>query len=77
MIRMSISKIFSVIIQGIALMKMKRKPVNSLNLEFLQDIRNTIVTLEQNKKCKGLILTSVSNVFKILSKILICGNSSK
>ncbi|XP_052069800.1 enoyl-CoA delta isomerase 1, mitochondrial-like isoform X1 [Mytilus californianus] len=50
---------------GIALLKMKRKPVNSLNLEFLQDIRSTIVTLEQNKKCKGLVLTS--DVPKIFS----------
>ena len=39
---------------------MKRPPVNSLNLEFMQEIRNSLVTLEQNKKCRGLILTSVS-----------------
>lgn len=50
---------------GVAVMKMKRPPVNSLNLEFMQEIRNSLVTLEQNKKCRGLILTS--DVPKIFS----------
>lgn len=43
---------------GIAVLTLNRPPVNSLNLELLTDIRNSIKDAESNK-CKGLILTSV------------------
>lgn len=49
----------SFIVVGIAVLKMRRPPVNSLTLEFLQEINQALVTLEQDKSCKGLILTSV------------------
>ncbi|XP_011190226.1 enoyl-CoA delta isomerase 1, mitochondrial [Zeugodacus cucurbitae] len=45
---------------GIATLTLNRSPVNSLNLELLTDIRNSIKDAESNK-CKGLILTSSSN----------------
>lgn len=45
---------------GIAVLTLNRPPVNSLNLELLTDIRNSIKDAESNK-CKGLILTSSSN----------------
>lgn len=50
---------------GVAVLKMKRPPVNSLNLEFLQEIRQSLVKLEQDKQCKGIVLAS--DVPKIFS----------
>ncbi|XP_067621613.1 enoyl-CoA delta isomerase 1, mitochondrial-like [Eurosta solidaginis] len=44
---------------GIATLTLNRPPVNSLNLELLTDIRDSIKDAESNK-CKGLILTSSS-----------------
>ncbi|CAH1802704.1 unnamed protein product, partial [Owenia fusiformis] len=41
----------------IATIAMDKKPVNSLNLEFLTELSLTLEKLE-NEKCKGLILTS-------------------
>lgn len=43
---------------GIAVVTLNRPPVNSLNLELLQDISKTLDDLESNKS-KGMILTSV------------------
>lgn len=43
---------------GIATLSLNRPPVNSLNLELLQNLKETINSLEDNK-CLGLILTSV------------------
>lgn len=43
---------------GVATATLNRPPVNSLNLELLTEISNTLSQLEKNK-CRGLILTSV------------------
>lgn len=48
--------------EGIALITMKRPPVNSLNLELIQEISNAVDAV-QNNQCKGLVLTSVSAYF--------------
>ncbi len=45
---------------GVATLKMNRKPVNSLNQGFLTDLVITLEKLENEKSCRGLILTSVS-----------------
>ena len=45
---------------GVATLKLNRGPVNSLNLEFLRDLVNTVEALETEKACRGLIITSVS-----------------
>ena len=50
----------AIAVAGIATMKLNRPPVNSLNLEFLTYILITLEKLENNKQCRGLILTSVS-----------------
>jgi len=44
---------------GIAVVTLNRPPVNSLNLEMLREIANTLDALESNKS-KGMILTSSS-----------------
>ncbi|XP_045214895.1 enoyl-CoA delta isomerase 1, mitochondrial-like [Mercenaria mercenaria] len=46
---------------GVATVKMNRPPVNSLNLEFLTDINILLEKLENDKSCRGLILTSSNN----------------
>ena len=43
-------------------MLMHRKPVNSLSRDFIMSLDSTIKELEDNKKCAGLILGSVSLV---------------
>lgn len=48
---------FIIFIQAVTL---NRPPVNSLNLELLQDISSTLDDLESNKS-RGMILTSVRN----------------
>lgn len=45
---------------GVATINLNRPPINALNLELLQNFKETIKQLEANKKCQGLILTSVS-----------------
>lgn len=45
---------------GIATMKLGKKPVNSLNLEFLTEIRTNLEELHKNKAVQGLILTSAN-----------------
>ncbi|XP_023305524.1 enoyl-CoA delta isomerase 1, mitochondrial-like [Lucilia cuprina] len=45
---------------GIAIVKLQRKPVNALNLQLLQELRQTIKNIEE-QKCHGLILTSNIN----------------
>ena len=57
--RMSMSSSPSVIIEkenGLAIVSLNNPPVNSLGLEFMQDIITAIDTVE--KDAKGLILTS-------------------
>lgn len=44
---------------GIATVMMNKPPVNSLNLEFLDDLKNQLIKL-QNDKIRGMVLTSVS-----------------
>lgn len=45
---------------GIATVTMQRPPVNSLNLELLRALLDTLEDLESNRT-RGMILTSVSN----------------
>ncbi|XP_074648444.1 enoyl-CoA delta isomerase 1, mitochondrial-like isoform X2 [Tubulanus polymorphus] len=44
--------------EGLAVLKMHRKPVNSLNTEFLKELTETLDSLEKDKETKGVILTS-------------------
>lgn len=45
---------------GIAIAEMNRPPVNSLNLELLNDLVHAI-EMAENNKCLGMVLTSSSN----------------
>lgn len=45
---------------GIAMMKFKSPPVNSLSLEFLTEFSISMEKLENNRACRGVIITSVS-----------------
>lgn len=45
--------------EGIATVQMQRAPVNSLNVELMRAIHDSVSDLEKDK-CKGMILTSVS-----------------
>ena len=47
--------------EGIATVTMQRLPVNSLNLDLLQAMDKALDEVVE-KKCKGMILTSVSSV---------------
>lgn len=46
---------------GVATVRLNRPPVNSLNLEFLTDINILLEKLDNDKSCRGLILTSSNN----------------
>lgn len=49
---------------GVAIMKMSKKPVNSLSTSFLTQFHAAFDEIEKDKSCKGLILTSsVPKVF--------------
>ncbi|XP_071976284.1 enoyl-CoA delta isomerase 1, mitochondrial isoform X2 [Engystomops pustulosus] len=49
---------------GVAVMKMKNPPVNSLSLDFLTEFSISLEKLEIDRSCRGLILTSaVSKIF--------------
>ncbi|KAJ7306042.1 hypothetical protein JRQ81_010408 [Phrynocephalus forsythii] len=43
---------------GVAVMQMKSPPVNSLSLDFLTEFSISLEKLENNKSCRGVILTS-------------------
>uniref|UniRef100_K1Q3R9 Enoyl-CoA delta isomerase 1, mitochondrial n=1 Tax=Magallana gigas TaxID=29159 RepID=K1Q3R9_MAGGI len=43
---------------GIAVLSMNKPPVNSLNLEFLTELNIALEKVENDKQCKGLIITS-------------------
>lgn len=43
---------------GVATLTLQRLPVNSLNLEFIQAINQSLTELSKSK-CRGVILTSV------------------
>lgn len=45
---------------GVAVLSMNKKPVNSMNLEFMVEMSNIIQRLEAERKVEGLIITSVS-----------------
>ena len=45
---------------GVAVLRMCKKPVNSLNLDMLTELTIALDKLESNFQCNGLILTSVS-----------------
>ncbi|XP_026738249.1 enoyl-CoA delta isomerase 1, mitochondrial-like [Trichoplusia ni] len=45
--------------EGIATVQMQRAPVNSLNVELMRAIHDSVSDLEKDK-CKGMILTSAS-----------------
>lgn len=45
---------------------MNKPPVNSLNLEFLDEIKTELIKL-QNDKARGMILTSVCIAFFLLN----------
>lgn len=49
--------------KGYSILELNRKPVNSLNLEFLQEINSALKTLENDKSCRGAIITSKLPVF--------------
>ncbi|XP_060116637.1 enoyl-CoA delta isomerase 1, mitochondrial [Heteronotia binoei] len=44
---------------GVAVMKLKSPPVNSLSLELLTEFSISLEKLENDKACRGIILTSV------------------
>lgn len=56
MLGMSFLFIFTL---GIAVMKFKNPPVNSLSLEFLTEFVISLEKLENDKTFRGVILTSV------------------
>lgn len=43
---------------GIGVMKLSKPPVNSLNLEYLTEFNIAIEKLENDKSCRGVIITS-------------------
>lgn len=48
---------------GIAVIEMNRKPVNGLSLEFNTEFTIALDKLENDKSCRGLVLTSTQPVF--------------
>jgi len=50
---------------GIATVTMQRPPVNSINLELAQSLKEAIADLEKSK-ARGIVLTSVSNTNVVL-----------
>lgn len=47
---------------------MNKPPVNSLNLEFLDEINTQLCKLQKDK-IRGMILTSVCNMYIFLSNV--------
>ena len=50
---------------GYSIVEMNRRPVNSLSLELSTELVNVIDNLEADPACQGMILTSVSIMFKL------------
>lgn len=44
---------------GVAVLKLKNPPVNSLSLEFLTELNINLEKLENDKTFQGIIITSV------------------
>ncbi|KFU88008.1 hypothetical protein M959_01993, partial [Chaetura pelagica] len=65
--------------KGVATMKFKSPPVNSLSLDFLTEFCISLEKLENNRACRGVILTS--DIPKIFSSGLditeMCGKSTE
>ena len=49
--------------KGYYIMNLNRKPVNSLNYELLKEMNTAVKELEQDKKCRGVIISSKFPVF--------------
>jgi len=49
--------------KGYSILELNRKPVNSLSLEFLQEINGALKSLEDDKSCRGAIISSKLPVF--------------
>ncbi|XP_054616109.1 enoyl-CoA delta isomerase 1, mitochondrial-like isoform X4 [Dunckerocampus dactyliophorus] len=62
---------------GVAVMRMKSPPVNSLSLDFLTEFCISLEKLEMDKSCRGLIITStLPKVFSAGLDIMeLCGTS--
>lgn len=52
---------------GVVTVAMKRPPVNSLSLELVTELTNTMMQFEKDK-CRGMILTSVRFIFYFLTE---------
>lgn len=48
---------------GYSVLEMKKNPVNSLSLEMIQEINSAFDSLENDKDCRGVIITSKLPVF--------------
>lgn len=59
--------IYFYVTTGVAVLSMNKPPVNSLNLEFLTELNIALEKVENDKNCKGLIITSVGIVKLLLS----------
>ncbi|XP_038064589.1 enoyl-CoA delta isomerase 1, mitochondrial-like [Patiria miniata] len=46
--------------EGIAVVKMNKKPVNSLSKDFMMEMNITLEKLENDSSCRGVILTSAN-----------------
>ena len=51
----------------VSVITMHKSPVNSLSLETLTELREAISEVEGNRKCQGLILTSVNENFSLMN----------
>ncbi|XP_074775703.1 enoyl-CoA delta isomerase 1, mitochondrial [Athene noctua] len=62
---------------GVATMKFKSPPVNSLSLDFITEFCISLEKLENNRECRGVIITSaVPNIFSSgLDITEMCGKS--
>ena len=54
---------------GVAVMEMNRPPVNSLSLDMLTEMHIAIEKLENDKTCRGVILSTVRLCDDVLYKI--------
>ncbi|KAM8798348.1 enoyl-CoA delta isomerase 1, mitochondrial [Eudromia elegans] len=64
---------------GVATLKFKSPPVNSLSLDFLTELYLSLEKLENNRACRGVIFTSaIPNVFSSGLDITdMCGKSTE
>ncbi|NWJ07121.1 ECI1 isomerase, partial [Crypturellus undulatus] len=64
---------------GVATVKFKSPPVNSLSLDFLTELSISLEKLENNRACRGVIFTSaIPNVFSSgLDITEMCGKSTE